>query len=333
MRVMTLIAASTLLVAVISVAMVWRIMTTPAGAERWVRFDLSNGVTLSEAAAMLADSGLIRHPDVLRLWGRLSRKDRVIQAGPYLLSSAMSPQEILDHLARGQVIATSVTLPEGIMMVEIASALQASVGVDSAQFMRICTSDSFIATLGFSAASLEGYLFPDTYSFRLNARADRIASVMVARLRAMLGSIDWDEGLTRLSFHEILTLASIVEKETSLPRERPMVAAVYLNRMAIGMKLDADPTVAYGLGLVGRRLTYADLRRPSPYNTYLNRGLPPGPICSPGLGSIKAVLHPDRSCRALFFVARGDGSHEFSETFSAHRAAIRESRAARSDGS
>lgn len=332
MRVSVCVGAALLSVA-ITVALMWRMMSTPAGADRWVRFDLPDGIPLSEAAGMLADSGLVRHPDVLAVWGRLNRRDRRIQAGAYLLSSAMTPREILDHLVRGQVISTSVTLPEGIMMAEIASALQAVVGVDSLQFMEICRSDSFLTTLGVSAASLEGYLYPDTYSFRLNARADRVASVMVARLRAVLGSIEWDEGLTRLSLHEILTLASIVEKETSLPMERPMVAAVYLNRLAIGMKLDADPTVAYGLGLVGRRLTYADLRQPTPYNTYLSRGLPPGPICSPGLGSIRAVLHPDRACRALFFVARGDGSHHFSETFAEHRIAVREYRGAISKGS
>jgi len=307
----------------------WRVMHAPAGAERWVRIELHDGTPLSHAAAMLADSGLIRHPRVFALWGRLAARDRSLQAGSYLLSVGMPPVEILDHLVRGQVISASVVVREGVTLTEIASLVHASASVDSAAFVRCCHNDSFIVSLGVSAPSLEGYLFPDTYSFSPGTRADRIASIMVSRLRAVLGSVDWDEELTRLSLHQILTLASIVEKETALPAERPMVAAVYLNRLAIGMKLDADPTVAYGLGKPGQRLALDDLRRPSAYNTYLNGGLPPGPICSPGLGSIKAVLHPDRTCRALYFVARGDGSHQFSETFAEHRMAIEDYRSDR----
>jgi len=330
MRVAGIAAGGAVLLAAVALLLSWRIMHTPAGAERWVRFELRDGIGLARTAGMLADSGVIRHPRLFALWGRLAARDRSLQAGSYLLSAAMAPVEILDHLVRGQVISASVTLREGITLTEIASAIQTSSGVDSALFVRYCSSDSFIASLGISAPSLEGYLFPDTYSFSHSARADRIASIMVARMRAVLGSIDWDEELTRLSLHEILTLASIVEKETALPAERPMVAAVYLNRLAIGMKLDADPTVAYGLGKPGQRLTADDLRRPSPYNTYLNGGLPPGPICSPGLGSIRAALHPDRTCRALYFVARGDGSHQFSETFAEHRAAIQDYRRYRS---
>jgi UPF0755 protein len=244
----------------------------------------------------------------------------------------MTPREILHYLVSGQVMSRPVTVPEGSTVLDVASILKATVGIDSTDFLRFCANDSFAASLGIASSSLEGYLFPDTYLFSSGTRPDRIASIMVARLRAVLDGTDWDEGLTQLSLHEILTLASIIEKETALPAERPTVAATYLNRLAIGMKLDADPTVAYGLGIPGRRLSLSDLRRPSPYNTYLNGGLPPGPICSPGLGSIEAVLHPDRSCRAFYFVARGDGSHQFSETFAEHRAAVREYRGSRSSG-
>ncbi len=319
-----------LLVVGIVATLSWRMMHAPAGAERWVRFTVPEGVSLGRTAAMLADSGLLRHPLLFTAWGRLKCQDRNLQAGDYLFSASMTPVEILRHLVRGQVVSCSVTFPEGVTLLDIASALRASVGVDSAEFVRFCYSDSFIASLGLSAPSLEGYLFPDTYAFTHGARADRVASVMVGRLRAVLNGIDWDEELTGLSLHEILTLASIVEKETARASERPMVAAVYLNRLAIGMKLDADPTVAYGLGKPGKPPSTEDLRVPTPYNTYLQAGLPPGPICSPGLGSIMAVLHPDRSCKALFFVARGDGTHEFSETFSDHLAAIQTYRRGRS---
>lgn len=302
-------------------------LTTPVGLEDWVRVELQTGSGTTEVALLLSERGLLEHPQAFAFYARVTGKDKQIQAGSYLLSRSMSPLEILDRLVKGQVVTITFTVPEGTIMRNIAAIVQAAAGVDSSQFMYYCKSDSFAQSLGVHATNLEGYLFPDTYTITWGARPDRVAAMMVARLTVLLTNMEWDEELTRLSLHEIMTLASIVEKEAQVPDERPMIAAVYLNRLRLGMKLDADPTVVYALGGTARRLTYDDLKAPSPYNTYLNAGLPPGPICSPGLGCIKAVVHPDRTCRALYFVATGEGSHVFSLTYAEHLRAVRRYRA------
>lgn len=299
-----------------------RMVHQPTGEERWVMVHIPPQATCNQALELLADSGLVRFPRATAWWARVRGLDRRIQAGAYLLSPSMTPDEILHRLAKGLVAAVSVTIPEGSTIRDIASLLQLHAGIDSAAFVAHCRSESLLQALGVHASSLEGYLFPDTYRLTPGASPAQVASLMVSRLREVMEGISWDEELVGLTLHQILTLASIVEKETAVSAERPKVAAVYLNRLAMGMKLDADPTVAYGLDKVGARLSWNDLKIPTPYNTYLNRGLPPGPICSPGLGSIQAVLHPDRSCDALYFVAKGDGTHHFSRTFGEHRHAV-----------
>lgn len=312
--------------------MLWKELHTPAGSEGWVRVELPRGASLQRAAALLADRGLLAHPRAFVLWARVTGNAKRLQAGAYLLSPTMTPLEILERIVSGQIITLSFTIPEGSTMREIASTILRETGIDSAGFLSHCENDSFIRSLGVHASTLEGYLFPDTYTISSRAQPDRVAAMMVARLRGLLEQLEWDEELTGMTLHQILTLAAIVEKETRLPEERPQVAAVYLNRLRIGMKLDADPTVLYSMGGDRKRLTYEDLRFPSPYNTYLHAGLPPGPICSPGLGCIRAVLHPARDCDALFFVAKGDGSHVFSRTFSAHNRAVRRYRNSRRAG-
>jgi UPF0755 protein len=326
----TIFAIAVLVTLVVAIGLFYRqYLATPAGDEAWVRIELPEGIDAADVALMLSRNGLVEHPRALALYARIMGKDRELQAGSYLLSRSMTPLEILERLVEGQVVTVEFTVPEGATMRTIASIVQTMAGVDSMQFMNHCTSDSFSQSLGVTAGNLEGYLFPDTYTITWGARADRVAAMMVARLMALLTNMEWDEELTQLSRHEILTLASIVEKEAQVPRERTMIAAVYLNRLRLGMKLDADPTVAYALGGGPRRLTYDDLSTPSPYNTYLNPGLPPGPICSPGLGCINAVVHPDRACKALYFVAAGDGSHVFSRTYAEHLRAVRRYRASR----
>ena len=330
-RIVVLLVAGTIVVVLAGLAYL-KYLATPSGRDEWVRIELEKGVGTADVARRLSSHGLLDHPQAFIFYARVTGKDRKIQAGSYLLSGSMSPMEILDRLVKGQVVTVDFTVPEGTIMRNIASIVQTAAGVDSAQFMYYCTSDSFAQSLGVSAADLEGYLFPDTYTITWGARPDRVAAMMVARLTALFSDMEWDEELTRLSRHEILTLASIVEKEAQVPEERPLISAVYLNRLRLGMKLDADPTVAYALGGTTRRITYDDLKTPSPYNTYLKAGLPPGPICSPGLGCIKAVIHPDRGCQALYFVAAGDGTHVFSRTYAEHLRAVRRYRAGQRSG-
>ena len=307
----------------------WHEFSSPGQGDDWIRVDIDRGSSLTRVAELLRDKGLIRGTVSFTLWARIHGHTEDLQAGEYLFNSSMSNREILDHIIHGRIMTVTVTIPEGYSMKEIASVLAQRTEIDSVSFLRWCTNDSFARSLGIHADMLEGYLFPDTYTFSPHADPDRIAALMVARFRAILSQIEYDEEFVGLTLHQIITLASIVEKEARVPTERPMVAAVYLNRLRRGMKLDADPTVIYALGGNIDRLTYDDLKVSSPYNTYQNPGLPPGPICSPGIGCIRAVIYPEKDFHALYFVARGDGSHVFSRTFSEHNRAVREYRRSR----
>lgn len=304
----------------------WHEFTKPGKGDTRVQVEIPRGSTLTGVADILKEKGLIRSTGHFILWTRIKGHAHELQAGEYMLSSGMSSRDLLNHIIEGRIITVTVTIPEGYTMKEIASVLAARTEIDSVAFLAWCSNDSFARSLGIHTDMLEGYLFPDTYTFSPHADPDRVAAMMVARLRGLLSQIEWDEGFVGLTLHQIITLASIVEKEARIPSERPMVAAVYLNRLRRGMKLDADPTVIYALGGNVDRLTYDDLKVSSPYNTYLYPGLPPGPICSPGIGCIRAVIFPEKDFHALYFVARGDGSHVFSRTFAEHSRAVREYR-------
>lgn len=278
---------------------------------------------LSRIKAVLADSGVVADDPRFIMLARLLGYDRRLQAGEYLLSFGQSPYRILNVLAAGDVYYRPVTIPEGAAMAQVAAILTAGGWADKERFLELCRDSRFIRGLGLEASSLEGYLFPDTY-FLSRGRQDEAAiiRIMVARFKEVIGDfradIDQHAGLTR---HEIITLASIVEKETALPAERPLVARVFLNRLQRHMRLQADPTVRYGYLTAGDRLTRQDLQRPAPYNTYVIRGLPPGPIANPGRASIEAVLNPATG-DYLYFVSRNDGSHHFSSTLAEHNRAV-----------
>ena len=307
----------------------WHEFSKPGQGDDWIRVDISKGSSLTRVADLLRKKGLVQQTTPFIIWARIHGHAHDLQAGEYLLNSSMSSRELLDHIIQGRIMTVNVTIPEGYSLKEIASVLAQRTEIDSVTFLRWCMNDSFTRSLGVHADMLEGYLFPDTYTFSPHADPDRVAAMMVARLRALLSQIEYDEEFVGLTLHQIITLASIVEKEARVPSERPMVAAVYLNRLRRGMKLDADPTVIYALGGNIDRLTYDDLKVSSPYNTYQNPGLPPGPICSPGIGCIRSVIYPEKDFHALYFVARGDGSHVFSRTFSEHSRAVREYRRSR----
>jgi UPF0755 protein len=232
----------------------------------------------------------------------------------------------------GDVLATDVTVPEGYTVWDIAGAFVAA-NIDSVSLLAALKDGVALANRRIEAPSLEGYLFPDTYRVRWGATAEQVTAMMLARLDEV-----FDAGLVQRALdvgmtpHEVLTLASIIEAESRMPAERPLVSAVYHNRLQRNMRLEADPTVAYAMGGYKGRLLYADLEIDSPYNTYRRRGLPPGPICSPGEASIRAALYPDSTADVLYFVARGDGSHIFSRTLQEHNAAIQKVRNERRSG-
>ncbi len=325
------VASALALGALAALAWTWRAVHAPADpADRTPRrVTVARGEPLSRVVERLGRRGLVRHPRVLAAWARLRGADRHVHAGTYAMSPSESPVDLLERLARGDVLRVSVTIPEGFTMWDIAGAFRAA-GIDSVAMLAAIADPDRIRRRGIPAPTLEGYLFPDTYKVPWGADPREVVDMMLARLDEVfddsLAAEAARRGMTR---HEVLTLASIVEAEARRPDERRRISAVYHNRLRRGMRLEADPTVAYALGGHRGRLLYADLEVDSPYNTYRNPGLPPGPICSPGLASIRAAIDPDPECRALYFVARGDGSHIFSKTLREHRRAVERVRAER----
>ncbi len=297
-----------------------------------VLFEVAPGDGFSAVVARLQTEGIVEKSFGLKIYAKLTGRDRRIRRGIYELSPADRPIDTLDKLVFGIVKMVSVTIPEGYMKWDIAASFEA-VGIDSITMYDALEDPSLLAERQLTVGSLEGYLFPDTYQIVYGTTADRVVEQMLARLDAVFSTEliqrTMDQDMTP---HEVLTLASIVEAEARVADERPRIAAVYRNRIRRGMRLEADPTVAYAMGGYRGRLLYKDLEIDSPYNTYRNRGLPPGPICSAGEASIRAALYPDTTSQALYFVARGDGSHIFSMTLREHQAATRRARAEKKRG-
>lgn len=293
---------------------------------------IERGQTLRSIATELQRVGVLHGTLSFLVLARAMHLDRSIKAGQYSFRLGITVPALLRALDRGMTGLDLVTIPEGLTLREIRQILSARLHVPAAEFDSIATDRAFLDSLGVRAPSLEGYLSPDSYEFLPGTRPEVAFRTMVSRTmatlqRAAAGNDSLPLGLTP---HQVLTLASIVESEAQMAFERPRIARVYLNRLQIGMKLQADPTVGYSLGLNPRsRLLIRQLRTPSPYNTYLHEGLPPGPICNPGRPSIEAVLDATPGSHDLFFVARGDGTHFFAPTYDQHVAHIREAQALR----
>ncbi|HHT73084.1 MAG TPA: endolytic transglycosylase MltG [Firmicutes bacterium] len=280
------------------------------------------GLTGKQIARSLAEAGVIRDADLFHLLLRVTGTDKRLQAGYYRLNPAMSIFEIMEQLQHGRTTATAVTIPEGFELRQIAARLRDQGLVDYNKFMELALDASKVfgdsPPLEIPIASLEGYLFPDTYRISYGQTEAEIIRQMVGRFsEVVLPAVEGMVGRWGLGLHEIITLASIVEREVMVDWERPLVASVFLNRLRINMPLQADPTVRYVMREDRSRVLYRDLEIDSPYNTYQNSGLPPGPIASPGLASIMAVLEP-ADTDYYYFVARGDGTHQFSRTFAEH---------------
>jgi UPF0755 protein len=240
-----------------------------------------------------------------------------LHAGGYRIAYGLSNLEIVKRLTGTEyLLILEATFPEGITMYRAASIAHTKLSLDSAMFIQYATDTGFIHELGVprEAKTAEGYLFPDTYQFMLTADPKSLVTLMIRRWKRIVRDSLYDQSPKSRPLHEVMTLASIVEAEARVPAERDTIAGIYANRLRIGMKLDADPSVQYGLHLT-RPITHEDLLVPNPYNTYQNAGLPPGPICNPGAASIRAALSPVRH-ELLYFVARRDGSggHFFGKT-------------------
>jgi len=293
----------------------------PRGAVRKVI--IPKGATFRVVAESLAAHELIGNARLFGFYAKLRGRDRSMRYGTYMLARGASWSELLEDLRRGRGIVRSVTIPEGYTLKQIVPLLVEALGV-SRDSLQLALRDSVLRrSLDIPTPTLEGYIFPDTYTFPDQVTALEAVTTMVHRFEQVWRP-EWNAALDslKLSRHDAVTLASIVESEVRRREEGPVVAAVYLNRLRLHMALQADPTVTYALGRRPGRVYFRDLRVKSAYNTYLVLGLPPGPIGSPGLASLSAALHPAK-VPFRFFVAHPDGHHEFRRTYREHLEAIR----------
>lgn len=293
-----------------------------------VRVTIPQHTTLRVAADSLARAGVIRYPSLFGIYASLRRGDRGVKAGTYLLHKNAGWAFVLDALRGGKGIVHVVTIPEGFSLSQIGPLLESRLGVPHDSVEAAVRDTALLHALDIPTPTLEGYLFPDTYVFADKTTARAAIATMVRRFE-QVWKPEWSARLDtmHLSRNDVMALASIVEKEARLPEERPVIAAVYLNRLRDRIPLQADPTVQYALGKHVARVYYKDLEVDSPYNTYKHTGLPPGPIASPGKPSIEAALYP-ANVPYEFFVAFPDGHHEFRRDLKGHEQAKLEARRA-----
>jgi UPF0755 protein len=292
-----------------------------------VEVTIPEGATFRQTAAILARQGVIHHPLLFVLLAKIKKAEHSVKAGPYSINVPVSPLDVLGKLVRGEVALLSVTFPEGSNMFDIARIFGRAGLTPEPEVLSRVSDRAFARSLGFDESTLEGCLFPDTYKFARSMQLDTMLRHMAVRFRDVFDKeLAKDAGPRSLSPRQLLILASLVEKEAADPAERPIIAAVFFNRLRLGMRLDCDPTVAYGVLLEDPtfrgRLRTKHLRAVNSYNTYIIHGLPAGPICNPGLASIRAVLHPAQ-VDYLYFVARNNGTHQFSRTLEEHNQAVR----------
>jgi peptidoglycan lytic transglycosylase G len=293
-----------------------------------VRVTIPPGASMRVAADSLAKAGVVRGSRVFRLYASLTRSDRDIRAGTYLLHKNSSWGSVLEALRSGKGLVRIITIPEGFSLSQIEPLIATKLGQPRDSVEAATRDTALLHQLKVPTPTLEGYLFPDTYIFPENTTARVAVSAMVRRYE-QIWKPAWTARLDtiKMSRNEVMSLAAIVEKEAKVAQERPVIAAVYLNRVKHDMLLQADPTVQFALGKHVARVYYKDLEIDSPYNTYKYRGLPPGPIASPGRPSIEAALYP-ASVPYEYFVAFPDGHHEFRADLAGHEKAKLEARRA-----
>ena len=295
-----------------------------AAAEQFV--EIAPGSSTRAIGESLVSAGVMRNVATFRtaLWRTGAARD--LKAGTYRFDSPMTAIDVIQKIAKGDVWVKRITFPEGLRAGEMAHIFEQQGFGPAQSFLDAVRDPQPVVNVDPAARDLEGYLFPETYSLPPNTAAARLVHLMVARFEQLFtAEMQQSAEAHGLTTREAVTLASIVEKETAAPSERPVVAAVYLNRLKIGMGLQSDPTVIYALEKAGRydgNLTREGLEFDSPYNTYRYRGLPPGPIASPGLPSLKAAVAP-ADVDYLYFVSRNDGTHVFARTLDEHNANVR----------
>ncbi len=287
--------------------------------------EIPQGAASPEIRRRLVESGIVPDDLVLRAAMWWSGRSRSLQAGEYRFDQPMSPLAVVDKIASGDVYTQRLTFPEGLTIAEMATVFESRGFGPARAFIKAASDASLVKDLDPKASDLEGYLFPETYSLPRRVDASRLVGMMVERFRAT-----YDDALRvrgeaqQMTTRQVVTLASLIEKETARSEERPLVAAVYRNRMKLRMGMQADPTVVYALAKAGKydgNIRREDLNFDSPYNTYRYPGLPPGPIAAPGRASLEAAVAP-ADVPYLYFVSRNDGSHVFASTLKEHNANV-----------
>jgi UPF0755 protein len=283
---------------------------------------IPKGSTLPEIEKLFTDKGLLRYPLVFRILVIGTMTSTKLQHGEYAFPAPPSAFELWGKIVSGEVAKYQVTIPDGSTIYDIAQILGTLELANPEDFLAAATSPDQATNMGIPGNTAEGYLFPDTYILVKDMSPEEIMGVMVRRFRKMFNAeMEWIAKEDGFAMNQIVTIASIIEKETGVEAEKRLISAVIRKRLSLGMRLQMDPTVIYGLKKFGGNLTKKDLRAPHPYNTYRNQGLPPGPICNPGLSSLRAAIEPAVT-DYLFFVSRNDGSHQFSRNLREHNQAV-----------
>lgn len=311
----------------LAAGILWFVYTSPSGQQTEQRvLRIRPGTGVWQMATQLHDAGVIRHPTLFVLYALLGRTAPALQAGEYAFQATMSPAEILTILRQGKVFRHVLTIPEGATLRDVAWLILGKELGDAKRLLGLGQDKEFITSLGMTSPSLEGYLFPDTYHVPRGLSEQSLLTLMVRNFQKRY-SADMATQAQQLDLtqHEVVTLASLVEKEAQIDAERPLIAAVFHNRLRRGMRLQCDPTVIYALGeRFDGNLRKDDLQIDSPYNTYRYAGLPPGPIANPGQRALEAAVNP-AAVDYLYFVATRDGGrHVFSKSLQEHNVAVRQ---------
>jgi len=306
--------------------------TYPTGSWEKKLVLVPKGSRLPGVIGILRENGILPHPLAFRALVLLTGSGRQIRYGEYVFATPPSAFDTWRRLTRGDVIKYEVTVPPGANLYDTAKLLEEDKVLTAEAFLAAATSPSVLRRLEIPGESAEGYLFPDRYIFVKPITPEEILESMVRQFRRKIPpDTEMRARGEGLSLHQVVTIASIIEKETGVEEEKPIVSAVIRRRLVLGMPLQMDPTVIYGVKRFDGTVTRKDLRTAGPYNTYLNRGLPPGPIANPGLASLAAALNPSKT-EYLYFVSKNDGSHTFSRTLPEHLRAVEQyRRAARED--
>ena len=299
----------------------WRELNTPISLPAGAAIvSVMPGEPFRITSQRLAAAGVIRHAWLLRWWARWWGLDRLVRSGDYRFDKPLSPREVLALLRSATAALSRVTIPEGSTLNQVAELLAVGGFGGADQFLCLGRDADVLQRLDLPASGLEGYLFPDTYAFTWSTPTRQILATMVERFHEQIDTLQQRRLQAGMREDEMVILASLIEKETGAAEERPLISAVFHNRLRIGMPLQSDPTTVYGRDVPGPP-TAADLAVDSPYNTYRHAGLPPGPICNPGRAALEAAVAP-ANVPYLYFVARNDGTHEFSRTLEEHNRAV-----------